>query len=394
MGIRLNQKQKPNFLCYPITLKISELCTMHGFGSWKLFPPIFLNGRLISPEMATKATPSSDESWEVALFAFLNRWYSEAPTMEFFTSGTTGEPKRIELSKDVMRASARQTISFFQLEAGSRALLCIHPQYIGGAMMLVRAMEGGLHLDAVAPQNLSKLFPINQKYHFVAMAPLQAEKLTQQLGSTWTSSFQHILLGGTGLSESQQTMFAQLPAEKMWMGFGMTETSSHIALQSLSNLAKGFQLLPGIEARTNEEGCLQVRGAITENKWLSTNDLVELKSNLLTFLGRIDDQINSGGVKISPVQVEKMILANLEKRSIPSFEFAVSSVKDESLGEALVFVSQQKPPFNWKDVNVGLPTYHNLKKSYVVKNFPLNEQGKLNRKQLKIILESCHPTTP
>jgi O-succinylbenzoic acid--CoA ligase len=261
-------------------------------------------------------------------------------------------------------------------------------------MMLVRAMEGGLHLDAVAPQNLSELFPINHKYHFVAMAPLQAEKLTQQLGSTWTSSFQHILLGGTGLSESQQTMFAQLPAEKMWMGFGMTETSSHIALQSLSNLSKGFQLLPGIEARTNEEGCLQVRGAITENKWLSTNDLVELKSNHLTFLGRIDDQINSGGVKISPVQVEKMILANLEKRSIPSFEFAVSSVKDDSLGEALVFVSQQKLAFKLKDVNVGLPTYHNLKKSYVVKNFPLNEQGKLNRKQLKIILESCHPTTP
>ncbi|MEY4853061.1 MAG: hypothetical protein RIS99_1456, partial [Bacteroidota bacterium] len=141
-------------------------------------------------------------------------------------------------------------------------------------------------------------------------------------------------------------------------------------------------------------GCLQVRGSITENKWLSTNDLVELKSNLLTFLGRIDDQINSGGVKISPLQVEKMILANLEKRSIPPFEFAVSSVKDDSLGEALVFVSQQKLALKLKEVNVGLPAYNNLKKSYVVKNFPLNDQGKLNRKQLKVILESCLPTTP
>jgi non-ribosomal peptide synthetase component E (peptide arylation enzyme) len=89
-----------------------------------------------------------------------------------------------------------------------------------------------------------------------------------------------------------------------------------------------------------------------------------------------------------------MILANLEKRSIPPFEFAVSSVKDDSLGEALVFVSQQKLALKLKDVNVGLPAYNNLKKSYVVKNFPLNDQGKLNRKQLKVILESCLPTTP
>lgn len=386
MGRCLSEKQNRFFLCYPITLKISELCKMHGFGSWKLFPPIFLNGRLLSPEMATKATPQSNESWEVALFQFLNRWYSDDPFMEFFTSGTTGTPKRVELSKEVMRASARQTLSFFNLEAGNKSLLCLHPQYIGGAMMLVRAMEGGLHLDAVGPQNLSEMFPLSKNYHFVSMAPLQAEKLTKNLGAQWTSSFQHILLGGTGLTESQQQLFSHLPIEKMWMGFGMTETSSHFALQSLPHLSKGYELLPGLEARTLEDGCLEIRGAITGNKWHTTHDLVELKSNHVKFLGRKDDLINSGGVKISPVQLEQKIKEVLLKKGLNHFEFAVSSVADSTLGEALVLLSENPLEIELAELNAHLPAYHGVKKMILVKDFPRNEQGKLIRKELKKLI--------
>ncbi len=359
---------------------------MHGFGSWKLFPPIFLNSRLLSPEVAAKATPSSDESWEVALYQFLNRWYSDVPTMEFFTSGTTGDPKNIVLSKDVMRASARQTLSFFKMEAGSRVLLCLNPQYIGGAMMLVRAMEGGLHLDAVAPQHLTELFPLNKSYHFVSMAPLQVEKLTQDLGETWTSSFQYILLGGAGLTESQHEMFTQLPANKFWMGFGMTETSSHIALQSIPNLAKGFELLPGIEARTNEEGCLQIRGTVTENKWFTTRDLVELKSKFIKFLGRFDDQINSGGVKISPVALEQSIQSILQKQGCSPQTIVISSIPDASLGEAVVLATTSKFPLELKQLNAELPKYHGIKKIYLIDRLPLTSQGKLDRKKLKLIL--------
>jgi len=365
------------------SLRINELCNMHGFGSWKLFPPIFLNGRLLSPEMATKAVPNTEESWEVALFDFIHRWYSDVPTMEFFTSGTTGLPKRIELSKDVMRASARQTLSFFNLEAGNKALLCLHPQYIGGAMMVVRAMEGGLHLDAVGPQNLSELFPLNKFYQFVAMAPLQAEKLTQKFGTTWTSSFQNILLGGAGLTESQEKVFQDFPADKLWMGFGMTETSSHLALQSVPNLSKGYRLLPGIEARTNMEGCLEIRGGITSNKWLNTNDLVELKSDHLKYLGRKDDLINSGGVKISPVAVEQKIKEILVKKGYESFDFVVTSLQHNSLGESLVLVIQKEIKIELSEINAGLPAYHGMKKIILIDDFPRNEHGKLDRKKLK-----------
>jgi len=367
---------------------------MHGFGSWKLFPPIFLNGKLWSPEMATQMSPQTNESWEVAMRNFLNRWYSDAPTMEFYTSGTTGAPKRVELTKNAMRASAKHTLSFFNLEAGNRALLCLNPQYIGGAMMLVRAMEGGLHLDAVAPQNLSELFPLNKKYHFVAMAPLQAEKLTLVHGNTWPDAFQSILLGGTALSAAQMNMFSQLPSSKIWMGFGMTETASHIALQSIQNLNKGFAVLPGMETRINAAGCLEIRSSVTNNGWLTTNDLVELKGNFLHFLGRVDDQINSGGVKISPHFLEQKIREMALQNQITIPNFVISSIDDPSLGESVVLVSDQDFPLNCSEINEKLPAYHGIKQRYIVDELPKNEAGKIDRKELKLILKTCHPTTP
>ena len=111
---------------------------------------------------------------EMPIGDFILDWLSSSETITVQTSGSTGAPKTITLSKWAMVNSAKATAEQFQLSPKNTALLCLPMTGIAGKMMLVRAMVLGLHLDYIAPDS-NPLCATQASYAFVAMVPLLAK---------------------------------------------------------------------------------------------------------------------------------------------------------------------------------------------------------------------------
>ncbi len=92
------------------------------------------------------------EAFEQELGDFLFYWLDNQSHIRVKTSGATGNPKNLEVSKQAMVHSAVLTGEYFNLEPGQRALHCLPASFIAGKMMLVRAMILGLSLDVIPQQ--------------------------------------------------------------------------------------------------------------------------------------------------------------------------------------------------------------------------------------------------
>lgn len=82
---------------------------------------------------------------------FERQWHDDTPTLPVNTSGSTGAPRLMQVSKKYMAASAQTTCRFLKISRGSSALLCMPLDYIAGKMQAVRALTCGLRLIPVAP---------------------------------------------------------------------------------------------------------------------------------------------------------------------------------------------------------------------------------------------------
>jgi Acyl-CoA synthetases (AMP-forming)/AMP-acid ligases II len=118
--------------------------------------------------------------YEKAMGDFLLNWMDEKDYVEVSTSGSTGEPKVIRLSKQAMVHSAIATGDYFNLEPGDRALHCLPATYVAGKMMMVRAIILGLEMDLVTPSS-HPLDTTHGNYDFCAMVPLQLSHSLAQL---------------------------------------------------------------------------------------------------------------------------------------------------------------------------------------------------------------------
>ena len=150
----------------------------------------------------------------------------------FQSSGSTGTPKKITLSKDQLIQSAKTTLSYFSIKPDARFLLCIHPQFIGGAMQIVRAYVNQGQLDILAPERILDLD--HTKYDLVSMVPLQLNKLYKDLKSH-LNDFNHLLIGGAILDPQLEEKIVADPLiiAHIYATYGMTETASHIAVKRL-----------------------------------------------------------------------------------------------------------------------------------------------------------------
>ena len=93
-----------------------------------------------------KNLPLPDSDYEQKVFDFCEKWLSGQREFILKTSGSTGEPKPISLTRFQMEASAKLTGKTFDLQQGDKALVCLNVEYIAGIMMLVRGMVLGLEL--------------------------------------------------------------------------------------------------------------------------------------------------------------------------------------------------------------------------------------------------------
>ena len=113
----------------------------------------------------------------------------------------------------------------------------------------------------------------------------------------------------------------------------MTETITHIALRKINekNAESWYTPLNGVETRLDERGCLVINSERIGVCRLVTNDRAELKKDgKFKILGRIDNVIISGGIKLIPEEIEKKLSGWIEN------DFYLSGLPDEKLGKRLV----------------------------------------------------------
>lgn len=314
---------------------------------------------------------------------FMSEWSNGDDCIVVQTSGSTGTPKRMSVLKSSMLASARRTNDFFGLKKGDRALLCMSLDYIAGKMMAVRAIERGLLLDVVEPSghplaHLPSLRGTGGGYDFIAMVPMQVwNTLHDEKERAMLCETGNLLIGGGEISRDMEAELSCLSLSS-WSSYGMTETLSHIALRRVGS-GLWYEPLPQVSLSVGGDGCLIVSDEATGISDLKTNDIVEFAPDGRRFriLGRKDNVICSGGIKIQAEEVERLVSAHFH------LPFIITKQKDVKFGEAIVMVIESTEPSvieEARDVcRKHLPKYWLPRHYTIVPQLPRTETGKVRR---------------
>ena len=260
---------------------------------------------------------------------FENIWRDSDGYVTCHTSGSTGEPKEIRLSKAFMRESARRTNEFFGIGNGSRLHTCLDFKYIASMMMAVRADEASCLLTSEEPSShpLGGIVE-DEAVDLLSVVPAQMEWILDS--TTRWRGIRNILVGGSAIPSIIRKRIA-LSGYNVWESYGMTETASHIALRKVGTEETPFRTLEGIDVAVNGEGCLVV--AMPGGLKLTTTDIAEITApNEFTIKGRADHAVISGGIKIHPEELERCLGPFI------AFDYCLSSVPDDKWGEKLVMV--------------------------------------------------------
>ncbi|TYA59128.1 AMP-binding protein [Formosa maritima] len=312
--------------------------------------------------------------FERALGDFLADWLDSKDYIKTKTSGTTGRPKTIRIKKQAMVNSAIATGNYFGLKPGDRALHCLPTQFIAGKMMLVRAIILGLQIDVIDPKT-DLQFSTKKHYDFCAMVPLQLQFNLNKL-----SHLKTLIIGGAPISSCLLQQIQPLKT-KIFATYGMTETITHIAVKKLNNFQHNeiasvnhFQTLPDIKISQDERDCLVIEAPKLSKDKVITNDVVKIHSETeFEWLGRIDNVINSGGIKFFPELIEDKIKNKISNR------FFIASEKDETLGEKLILIIEGEEKESLTSVFDNLSKYETPKKIYIVPKFIETTSGKIQR---------------
>ena len=298
---------------------------------------LLLEGKEYTPEdiarfIAEGAENTPSALWD--LYLFLNEWFNDSPVITVHTSGSTGTPKELIVRKDQMMQSARLTCEFLNLKQGESALLCMNLRYIGAMMLVVRALVAGLDL-IVRPASGHPLSDVKQPLRFAAMVPLQVyNTLRTPEEKERLKQTEILIIGGGAIDEALETEIKSLPGA-VYSTYGMTETLSHIALRRLNGTAASERYYPfsSVNLSLSPENTLVIDAPLVCDGVLQTNDIARIYPDKgFIILGRKDNVINSGGIKIQAEEVEKLL------RPFISVPFVITSVPDQRLGQAVTLL--------------------------------------------------------
>lgn len=312
---------------------------------------------------------------------FLDEWRSETPYIVAHTSGSTGQPKEILLPKEMMARSARRTIDFFGIDSDSRLHSCISADFIGGKMMLVRSEVSGATFSREEPSNrpLQDFTPAD-RLDLVSVVPSQMRHIVDRLEEM--PRVGAYLIGGSAIHpELRQDIVNK--GIRAFESYGMTETSSHIALRPVDSSDAPFTLLPGISLTSDGDGCLVID--LGPDGTVATNDLVRFcDGHRRTFriVGRRDHVIVTGGKKVNPMEVEAAVA-----QLFPGVEICVTSRPDPLWTSRVVLLAECSPAsLDAESLTLRmkqlLPSWAVPKEVIAVPALPRTASGKIIRKPL------------
>ncbi len=318
-----------------------------------------------------------ENEFQEKVISFLQEWFSDSKTVSVQSSGSTGSPKIFEVEKQKMLNSAKITCDFLGLKEGDYALLCLPVQYISGKMMLVRAIERKLKIIVSEPSSEPK---ISENIDFCAMTPLQIQNSLDKI-----YLIKNLIIGGASFSEKLKSQLISSihhpTSNKIYETYGMSETLSHIALKQILPIQEEyFTVLNDVEISVDERNCLKIFASKLNPEILQTNDIIELlNEKQFKFLGRFDNVINSGGVKIFAEELENLVKKHIDR------DLVFLGKPDETLGEKLVLIIEGKINEHLKSkiYNLEFPSkFHIPKEILFLEKFPRTENGKVLRKEI------------
>lgn len=332
------------------------------------------------------------------------------------TSGSTAAPKRVCLSGDALRASAQATAA--RIGEGGQWLLALPAHYVAGVQVLLRSLLAGTEpVVASGHFDVPRFIDATERMRaggprYTSLVPVQLARLVEaaeqdRVVRDTLASFDRILLGGQAAPTALLDDAARLGA-RVTVTYGSSETSGgcvydgrpldgvHVRIidgrieLGGAVLAQGYL---GDSARTTADFTVDADGV----RWYRTSDLGSLDSEgRLTVLGRADDVIISGGIKVALGAVERIV------REQPGFTHAVAlGVAHPEWGQAVAIAAPDTRAANMPDAldmlgravasaigPAGRPT-----RLLVVPELPLLPSGKPDRRALaEVVLRSAGPS--
>ncbi|MFD4195853.1 o-succinylbenzoate--CoA ligase [Amycolatopsis thermoflava] len=239
------------------------------------------------------------------------------------TSGSTGEPKGVLLSAEALQASAAATHA--RLGGPGRWLLATPANYIGGLQVLVRSMLAGQSFAVLPPgpfraerfAEAARPVLAGDGPRYTAMVPTQLTRLLDAGGPGLDAAkaFDAIILGAAATTPALRARAAEAGV-RIVPSYGMSETASGCVYDGVP--------LDGVDVRIADDGRILIAGPVLthgyrlrpdltaeafDGGWFRTGDRGQLRDGRLEVLGRLDDVINTGGVKVSAAAVERLITA-------------------------------------------------------------------------------------
>lgn len=315
----------------------------------------------------------------MVLEEFLTEWNAPGDRLLVHTSGSTGTPKPLWVEKQRMLNSARITCDFLGLTAADTALLCMNLDYIGAKMMVVRSLERGMRLVCVPPTgHPAAALSVEQRrpgaISFAAMVPLQVYNTLQvPAEEAWLRSVRQLIIGGGAVDDGLARRLRRFP-NAVWSTYGMTETLSHIALRRLSGpkASEWYTPFHGVQLGQDADGYLVIDAPLVHDGRLVTHDRVELLPGKgFRILGRKDNVIVSGGIKIQIEEVEKALRPFLAK------PFLITKAPSAKYGEKVVLLTEATDMAEVAELCTNaLPQYWVPRKYVHTDHIPLTTNGK------------------
>lgn len=261
------------------------------------------------------------------------------------TSGSTGQPKGVELSHHALEASARATMARLGAQDGDRWLSCLPWHHIGGLQVLLRARLSG------APLVVHERFDVERireerDVTLVSLVPTQLLRLLD--AGVDLGRFRAILLGGA-MAPAPLLARAAAAGANVVTTYGMSETAGGCVYDGLP--------LDGAAVRLGSGGRVQLAGPmlmsgyrlapaltadVMADGWFSTNDVGTLGSDgRLVVHGRLDDIVVTGGENVLVTEVAAVLAGHPDVSDV-----LVTGVDDDHWGQRLVavVVPNDEPP--------------------------------------------------
>ncbi len=282
-----------------------------------------------------------------------------------------------------MMNSAFMTGQYFGFKSGQKALLSLPCDYIAGKMMVVRAMMWGLDLQLVPPKG-NPIANITHPIDFAAMIPLQVATIFEEHPEKF-SLIKKLIIGG-GKVDTQLGKKLETISTQCYATYGMTETITHVAIKKLNGTDQSphFEALSNINFSKDKRGCLKIDAPKLSENTVITNDIIDLKNaQQFEWLGRFDNVINTGGIKVFPEKIEDILEKIITQR------FFITSAPDKKLENKVILIIEDKEWISKKtnalklEIKEVLSKFEQPKAIYFVDKFEETPTKKIQRNRTK-----------